>query len=246
MYSVPKLLPFVILATYAGVASIVSIPTPAQAQTYVAPVVAPVQAAPVKIPVQTFAASAASIPVLEDVSTEAYTATVPTEAQVYQMAVASQRILINSPLLKTVDSKQIHDVNDDTVFYPLTQWGFDYDINGYMTTVRPNHHGTDFQAASGTPIRSVAAGKVIEVGSGGSGGNYLIIEHEINGHTVETSYLHMVTTPIAKLGETVEALQIIGNVGSTGRSTGPHLHLGVKVDGVEQDPAAWLELNARR
>lgn len=85
----------------------------------------------------------------------------------------------------------------------------------------------DFPIASGTPIYAVTDGTVVESGELGAGGNMVTIQH-IDG-TV-TGYAHMVELPLVKKGEKVKTGQIIGFVGSTGRSTGPHLHFEVWKD----------------
>jgi murein DD-endopeptidase MepM/ murein hydrolase activator NlpD len=239
MRSGSKLLSLGLLVAYAGVATVVAIPDQAQATPLTS-----LEKAYADHTAQSYSAPASSI--VPQIERDGYTVTVPTDAALRQSKILASPGLIASVLKKTVISKAIHDPLDGTVFYPLETWGFDYGINGYMTTVRPEHHGTDFQAPEGTEIYSIAAGVVKEVGKGGAAGNFAIVEHEINGHKVETFYAHMVEAPIVKEGDVVEALEVLGHVGSTGRSTGNHLHLGVKVDGVEQDPAAWLELNAPR
>lgn len=114
-------------------------------------------------------------------------------------------------------------------------------ITGAMT----GHAGDDWPADSGTPIPAAAGGRVIEnrhqynAASGTGWGWFLLIEHEINGQTVSTRYAHMrVQSPIS-IGQTVVQGQTIGEVGSTGGSTGPHLHFEVIVDGTPVDPATF-------
>lgn len=93
-----------------------------------------------------------------------------------------------------------------------------------------SHDGgaVDFPLASGTPIYAVADGVVEGAGWMGSGGNMALIKHK-DGYT--TGYAHMVELPVVKTGDTVKKGQLIGHVGSTGRSTGPHLHFQVQLDG---------------
>lgn len=85
----------------------------------------------------------------------------------------------------------------------------------------------DFPITSGTPIYAVTDGTVVDSGYLGAGGNMVAIQH-IDG-TV-TGYAHMVELPLVKKGDEVKTGQIIGFVGSTGRSTGPHLHFEVWKD----------------
>ena len=107
------------------------------------------------------------------------------------------------------------------------------------------HAGQDFSAAVGTPIYAAAAGTVVEAGMVDGTGT-VTIEHRIDGKTWYTSYLHMFEDGIyVKKGDKVEASQLIAGVGSTGRSTGPHLHLEVRTknDAADEstvDPALWL------
>lgn len=96
------------------------------------------------------------------------------------------------------------------------------------------HNGTDFGAPTGTPIVASSAGKITKLGNYGANGNYIAIEHR-GGY--ETGYSHLSRfEPGLKVGDTVQRLQPIGYVGSTGRSTGPHLHFSAKKDGKYIDP----------
>ncbi len=154
---------------------------------------------------------------------------------------------LNSFLQATEQSFVIHDKNDGTVIYPVTTWHFNYEDNGYHTSQRPTHNGVDMPIGEGTDIYAVADATVIEVGYGADGyGNYAILRHSIGGYTVETLYAHMVRPPNVAPDQTVKKGEVIGHVGTTGRSTGNHLHFEVTVNGARQDPASWLELNAIR
>ncbi|QPL06513.1 M23 family metallopeptidase [Actinomyces respiraculi] len=107
------------------------------------------------------------------------------------------------------------------------------------------HAGQDYAASVGTPIYAVAAGTVTTAGMVGSTGT-VTIRHEIDGEVWYTSYLHMYADGIyVKKGDTVTAGQLIAGVGSTGYSTGPHLHFEVRTadDSMDEstvNPAAWL------
>jgi murein DD-endopeptidase MepM/ murein hydrolase activator NlpD len=104
-------------------------------------------------------------------------------------------------------------------------------------TRRAQHHsGVDFGAPSGTPIQSAAAGTVTFAGERGSYGNLVIVDH---GGGVETRYAHQRDIAV-RAGQRVEAGQLLGTVGSTGRSTGPHLHFEVRRDGQAVNPLPWL------
>lgn len=106
------------------------------------------------------------------------------------------------------------------------------------------HNGTDFGAPSGTPIFAASHGTVIHVGPKGPGGNTVEIAHT-NG--IETGYLHMSKfAPGIKKGDKVETRQLIGFVGTTGRSTGPHLHFWVKKASQFVDPMTTLKMDGER
>ena len=96
------------------------------------------------------------------------------------------------------------------------------------------HQGVDYAAPRGTPIKATGDGKVILAGSRGGYGNTVIIQH---GETYRTLYGHM--QGFAKGirdGSNVKQGQVIGYIGTTGLSTGPHLHYEFQVNGVHVDP----------
>jgi murein DD-endopeptidase MepM/ murein hydrolase activator NlpD len=98
------------------------------------------------------------------------------------------------------------------------------------------HDGVDYAAPAGSPARSIAAGRVIRVGPNGGYGNFVEIDH---GNGVVTGYAHLQDFDVA-LGDEVAAGQNIGRVGSTGDSTGPHLHLRARRDGQSIDPETLI------
>lgn len=108
------------------------------------------------------------------------------------------------------------------------------------------HLGVDFTPGSGVPIQSIADGVVSQVNiSGGGLGNNVMIDHVINGQRVQSVYAHMQWGSIqVAVGQQVSVGTTIGAVGSTGNSTGAHLHLEVHLDGTPVDPYAWLKANA--
>ena len=103
-------------------------------------------------------------------------------------------------------------------------------------TGRPsNHTGVDIPALSGTEIHAAQDGVVTLVQTNryaSTYGYYCIITHA-NGRA--TLYAHMKSAPKVKVGQTVTKGQVIGYVGSTGRSTGPHLHFELRINGVRAD-----------
>ncbi|MBR5995314.1 MAG: M23 family metallopeptidase [Eubacteriaceae bacterium] len=109
---------------------------------------------------------------------------------------------------------------------------------GYRTFPSPEFHkGVDLSCASGTPIKPAARGIVIYSGWRGSYGNCVIIDHQ-NGY--QTLYAHMRATN-CKVGQDVNRGTIIGFVGTTGYSTGNHLHFEVIVNGVRQNPMNFVD-----
>ncbi len=114
----------------------------------------------------------------------------------------------------------------------------------YLSQFSSPHRGVDLTPGEGADIHAVAAGTVrIATESGGDYGVTVVIDHEVDGELVSTRYGHMQYGSLeVAVGDTVEPGQVIGNVGSTGRSTGPHLHLEVLLGGTTQtDPIAWLQ-----
>jgi murein DD-endopeptidase MepM/ murein hydrolase activator NlpD len=107
------------------------------------------------------------------------------------------------------------------------------------------HEGLDFVPPAGTTIDSIAAGVVSQAGTTGPFGNHVMIDHVINGQKVQSLYAHMISGSIkVVVGQQVTVAQPIGLLGSTGNSTGPHLHLEIHLDGTPVDPFAWLKANA--
>lgn len=109
-----------------------------------------------------------------------------------------------------------------------------------------SHGGTDIAPGLGTEIRPVANGVVSEVWQGnnpGGGGYAIFIDHNIDGQFVQSWYAHMLPGSIqVEVGQVVDITTVIGQVGSSGRSTGPHLHLELKnTDYVSFDPMLWLQ-----
>ncbi len=102
------------------------------------------------------------------------------------------------------------------------------------------HRGTDFGAACGTPIRAAASGRVASAYRQGGFGNYTVIDHGvIGGRYVSTGYAHQ-SRMVVHTGQRVRQGQLIGYVGTTGLSTGCHLHLQVYVNGGVVNPMNWL------
>lgn len=116
-------------------------------------------------------------------------------------------------------------------------------LHPVLHTVMP-HNGTDFGAPSGTPVYAASHGTVSHVGPHGPSGNLVLVEH---AGGIETGYAHLSKfAPGIKKGDKVETRQLVGFVGSTGRSTGPHLHFSVKKNGQFVDPLTALKMDGER
>ncbi|MDE2379371.1 peptidoglycan DD-metalloendopeptidase family protein [Bradyrhizobium sp.] len=103
------------------------------------------------------------------------------------------------------------------------------------------HTGLDFRASTGDPVRVTANGKVVNAGWSGGYGRMVEVDH---GNGLSTRYGHLSEINV-KVGEIVRIGQVIGAVGSTGRSTGPHLHYETRIDGDAVDPQKFLRAGVR-
>ncbi|SFB38609.1 Murein DD-endopeptidase MepM and murein hydrolase activator NlpD, contain LysM domain [Rhizobium sp. NFR07] len=98
------------------------------------------------------------------------------------------------------------------------------------------HAGIDFQARTGDDVKSTGAGTVVSAGPSGGYGNMVEIDH---GHGISTRYGHM-SRILVSVGDKVETGDVVGRAGSTGRSTGPHVHYEVRRNGMAVDPMHFL------
>jgi murein DD-endopeptidase MepM/ murein hydrolase activator NlpD len=98
------------------------------------------------------------------------------------------------------------------------------------------HTGLDFRGSAGDPVRATAAGTVTTAGWSGGYGKMVEIDH---GNGISTRYGHLSAIDV-KVGAQVRIGQIVGRIGSTGRSTGPHLHYETRIDGDAVDPEKFL------
>ncbi|MFB7893678.1 M23 family metallopeptidase [Microbacterium sp. NPDC056044] len=115
-----------------------------------------------------------------------------------------------------------------------------------FTGGRKFHEGSDLAAAGGTPILAIADGVVTFAGRRGGFGNLIIVEHTVDGERVASFYAHMRDHGInVAAGSTVTAGQHIGDVGSSGRSSGTHLHLEIHPGGPAHPPVNAVEWLAK-
>ncbi len=103
------------------------------------------------------------------------------------------------------------------------------------------HTGLDFRASTGDPVRATANGKVVSAGWSGGYGRMVEVDH---GNGLSTRYGHLSEISV-KIGDPIKIGQVIGAVGSTGRSTGPHLHYETRIDGDAVDPQKFLRAGVR-
>jgi murein DD-endopeptidase MepM/ murein hydrolase activator NlpD len=108
-------------------------------------------------------------------------------------------------------------------------------LNIYQGLRRGFHGGVDIAATEGTPVYAAEAGIVRLAEALPLSGNAVLLDH---GLGVVTSYLHLSSLRV-RAGQRVARGELLGHVGSTGLATGPHLHWGLRVNGVRVDPLAW-------
>lgn len=135
---------------------------------------------------------------------------------------AAERVLAAVPLGAPFDS-----------FHLTSRFGQRVDP---LSRRRAMHHGLDFGAPSGSEVLATSPGTVIRAGRAGSYGIMVELDH---GHGITTRYAHLSRT-LVEVGETVGRRAPIGVIGTTGRSTGRHLHYEVRIDNEPRDPARFL------
>lgn len=134
-----------------------------------------------------------------------------------------------------VVAKSSKDVILDSLIKPIS--GTISSRYGAKSSIRSSAHtGLDIAAATGTPIRVAMSGKVSFAGWKGSYGKLVIVDH---GDGVQTYYAHC-SSILVSTGETVKQGETIAKVGTTGNSTGPHLHLEIRINGKHVNPQNYL------
>lgn len=136
-----------------------------------------------------------------------------------------QPVLFSPPFLRPVDGEVI------------SAFGLRRILNGIP---KSSHNGIDFRAAAGTPVKAMARGEVALAADLYYTGKTVIVDH---GGGLFSLYAHLETLAVAP-GAMVSTGKQIGTVGSTGRSTGPHLHMGVRLGKARIDPLALITLFA--
>lgn len=136
-----------------------------------------------------------------------------------------------------IKSKLLPTIQPVNVSYNASGFGWRLDP---FTGRSAFHEGIDFPSPTGTPIVAAAGGVVIAAEYHSQYGNLIEIDH---GNDIVTRYAHA-SKLLMKVGDIVKRGQVVANIGSTGRSTGAHLHFEVLVKGVQQDPHKFLSAGA--
>lgn len=154
----------------------------------------------------------------------------PKTAQIKDSVVGSKATLISS----TQNNRSVSYPRVDLSIFPVER---NWSVRGRLTTYFSRYHpAIDIATARGTPVHPYASGVVVAAGYNGSFGKRITIEHN-NG--IETLYAHLDSINVT-IGQTVDPTSIIGTIGSTGRSTGPHLHFQVTQNGAFLNPLTVL------
>lgn len=146
--------------------------------------------------------------------------------EVIKLVANKEQLLASTPAIQPVSDKDLNRIAS----------GFGYRIDPVYKTIKL-HAGLDFAAPQGTPIYATADGTISVAGfSEGGYGNHAVINH---GYGYETLYGHMLKVK-ARAGQHIKRGEIIGYVGSTGKSTGPHCHYEVHKNGQKLDPVYFF------
>lgn len=151
---------------------------------------------------------------------------------------SSERIVQEMALQKRLTSQYVGEVSSIDFIRPIAgrdsgRFGLRRILNGQP---RQPHSGMDIAAATGTPVKVVAPGRVIYTGNLFFSGNVVYVDH---GGGLISMYAHLSQINV-KNGEFLEQGDYLGSVGSTGRATGPHLHWSVYLNGTAINPALFL------
>jgi murein DD-endopeptidase MepM/ murein hydrolase activator NlpD len=159
-------------------------------------------------------------------------------ARLHQLRTTNSRL---QALIAKSASSGSGQVPTGSLLWPVDGYGVTANVGWRIHPIygyRSCHTGTDIGAPIGTPARAAASGRVVWVqpDDGGPYGNNVLVDH---GNGLSTFYAHLSAFSVTQ-GEHVVAGQTVGLVGSTGWSTGPHLHFEVHINGVPYDPMGWF------
>ncbi|HEV8340257.1 MAG TPA: M23 family metallopeptidase [bacterium] len=152
------------------------------------------------------------------------------------------------PALVAIERRKVAEALAAPIPTPLWRGAFLRPVEGPVTSgygvrsiyngvLRGYHWGVDFRGATGTPVHAAASGVVTLADRLPLSGNTVMLDH---GGEIFTTYQHLSAVAVAR-GARVAQGQVIGRVGSTGLSTGPHLHWGMRVGGVRVNPLYWTK-----
>lgn len=142
--------------------------------------------------------------------------------EIESMVRNKEKLLLSTPAIQPISNRDLNRLAS----------GFGYRIDPLYKTIK-FHAGLDFTASTGTPIYATADGTVVIAGNQGNGyGNHVIVNH---GYSYRTLYGHMSRIKVRR-GQNVRRGEVIGYVGNTGKSTGPHLHYEVHKGRKRLDP----------
>ena len=162
------------------------------------------------------------VPLDDNADTETFRSNVALITDEIERLAALRRIAVELPLTRPIEGAGVTS-------------RFGARIDPFLS--RPAMHtGIDFKAASAYPVRAPAAGTVLSAGYAGGYGYMVEIDH---GNGVTTRYAHL-SRILVKPGAVLAEGSIVGRTGSTGRSTGPHLHYEIRVDGKAIDPMKYI------
>ena len=190
-------------------------------------------------------------PVEDTISLDPQTVAVASEAELEPLALEGGYSVEAAPPPIVSEVAGLGSVSvgqSDRIVWPVIDWS--RRASGFGPREAPcagcstYHDGVDFNPGDGTPVMSVADGVVVLATENGGGlGVNVEVQHNIDGQLITTSYAHMQYGSLQVVeGQTVTAGQQLGLVGTTGQSTGPHMHLEMfGSDGVRFDGFAWLE-----
>ena len=145
--------------------------------------------------------------------------------QIDNMVKNKEKLLLAIPAIQPISNKDLNKIAS----------GFGYRLHPILKIGRM-HSGLDFTAPIGTPIYATADGRVSKAEFNGGFGNHLVINH---GYGIETLYGHMSRMKV-RVGENVKRGEVIGYVGNTGLSSGPHCHYEVHRKGIPVDPIYYF------
>jgi murein DD-endopeptidase MepM/ murein hydrolase activator NlpD len=168
--------------------------------------------------------------------------------KVEAFSAASQRLTTSAATFSPIATREEFVISQ----YTPVQWpiapssdissGFGWRVAPCSWGCSSDHQGVDFDPGYGTAIHVIADGVVVESGSDGGLGQHVVVQHEIDGVMVQSVYGHMIYgSQTVRVGDAVTRGDVLGDVGSTGLSTGPHLHFEIRPGGgAAIEPLGWL------